>query len=128
MDNKELFELANKFIEEWNTQDVERVVGCYTGDVVYRDPNTRGTVNGADAMRRYLKKLFAGWDMHWAVREAYPFSDANGGAFLWRASIARPDGGKPVEIEGMDLILLENKLIKRNDVYFDRAALASLMQ
>lgn len=128
MDTKKMIELSEKILEAWNVQDVELVAGCYAADVIYRDPNTRGNVNGADAMRRYLKKLFAAWKMHWALREVYPFGETNGGAFLWRASIRRADGGKTVEIEGMDLILLENDLIKRNDVYFDRAALASLFQ
>ena len=33
-----------------------------------------------------------------------------------------------VEADGMDLVLMEGDLIKRNEVYFDRAALASLIQ
>jgi ketosteroid isomerase-like protein len=127
MDKKQLIALSEKILEAWNTQDVESVAGCYTADVIYRDPNTRGNVNGGDAMRRYLKKLFGVWKMHWALREVYPFSDTEGGAFLWHASIAKAGGEKAIEVDGMDLVLLENGLIKRNDVYFDRAVLAPLM-
>jgi ketosteroid isomerase-like protein len=128
MNRREKAEFFERFLAAWNSQDVERVAGCYTADVIFRDPNTRGNVVGGDAMRRYLKKLFASWKMSWALREAFPFSEDNGGAFLWRASIARPDGGKAVELDGMDLVLIEDGLIKRNDVYFDRSALASLLQ
>jgi len=127
MDEKKLIELSERILEAWNSQDVASVVGCYTADVLYRDPNTRGSVNGAEAMRRYLNKLFAAWKMHWALREVYPLAETNGGAFLWRASISRAGGEKTVEVEGMDLIILEGDLIKRNDVYFDRAALAQLL-
>lgn len=127
MDKKRLFELSEKVLEAWNKQDVERVIECYTTDVIYRDPNTRGQVKGADAMRRYLKKLFGVWEMNWALREVYPFDGTNGGAFLWHSSLRRAGGEKTVEVDGMDLILLEGNLIKRNEVYFDRAVLASLL-
>ena len=58
----EIREVAENFLSAWNSQDVERVVACYTDDVEYWDPNTRGVVKGADAMRRYLRKLFAAWE------------------------------------------------------------------
>ena len=64
--------IAEEFLAAWNTQDVETVLGCYTEDVEYRDPNTRGTVTGHDALGRYLTKLFDRWQMHWALREAFP--------------------------------------------------------
>ena len=32
-----------------------------------------------------------------------------------------------LEVDGMDLVLIENGRVKRNEVYFDRAALAPLM-
>jgi hypothetical protein len=36
----------------WNSQDVERVVACYTDDVAYRDPNTRGPSNLEESLSR----------------------------------------------------------------------------
>jgi ketosteroid isomerase-like protein len=120
--------LANLFLSAWNTHDVEQVVACYTPDVVYRDPNTRGEVTGADAMRRYLRKLFDGWRMHWSLRAApFALADEDGTAVLWRASFQRPGGSATVEVDGMDLVLLEGDLIRRNEVYFDRAAILPLM-
>jgi ketosteroid isomerase-like protein len=127
MTKQQLIELSENFLEAWNKQDVEKVASCYTEDVIYSDPNTRGSVNGGDSMRRYLAKLFATWKMHWELREVYPFCDTEGCALLWHATIAKAGGEKAVEIDGMDLVLLENGLIKRNDVYFDRGALASLL-
>jgi ketosteroid isomerase-like protein len=120
--------LAEAFLGAWNTQDVESVVACYTPDVSYRDPNTRGEVIGADALRRYLAKLFGAWQMHWSLRAA-PFALAgqDGTAVLWRASFRRPGGTATVEADGMDLVLLEGDLIKRNEVYFDRAVILPLM-
>jgi hypothetical protein len=122
-------ELAERFLAAWNTQDVERVLACYTADVVYRDPNTRGNIQGADALRRYLTKLFAEWQMHWELREA-PFSLAgdDGSAVPWRASLQRKGSDQTIVVEGMDLALLEGDLLKRNDVYFDRLALLSALK
>jgi ketosteroid isomerase-like protein len=122
-------ELAERFLDAWNTQDVERVLACYTTDVVYRDPNTRGNIEGADALRRYLTKLFAEWQMHWELREP-PFSLAgdDGSAVPWRASLRRKGSEQAIVVEGMDLALLEGDLLKRNDVYFDRLALLSALQ
>jgi len=37
--------LVTDFLGAWNSQDVERVLDCYTDDVRYRDPNTRGEVH-----------------------------------------------------------------------------------
>ncbi|MGD0277266.1 MAG: nuclear transport factor 2 family protein [Syntrophales bacterium] len=129
MNKKErLLKLAESFIGAWNTQDVERVVATYTPDVQYRDPNTNGFVMGSDAMRKYLAKLFTGWDMHWAVRELYPFDEIDGAAVLWHAKLKRKGKDKVVEVDGMDLVLVEGNLIKRNDVYFDRAVMAPLFE
>ena len=123
MERKEVIELSERFLEAWNTQDVETVIACYTPDLEFRDPNTKGTVNGADAMRRYLKKLFDNWQMHWSLREAYPFSDTDGEAVLWHATLRKEGTDKTVVIDGMDLVLIENGLIKRNEVNFDRVPL-----
>ncbi|MBI2061232.1 MAG: nuclear transport factor 2 family protein [Nitrospirae bacterium] len=118
---------SDKFLGAWNEQDVAKVVDCYTPDTVYRDPNTRGEVKGSDGMRRYLTKLFASWQMHWSLREAFPLDKLNGVAVLWHAKIGKPNGGPSVEVDGMDLVVIENDKIKRNEVYFDRAVLAPLL-
>jgi ketosteroid isomerase-like protein len=127
VDHERATKLAERLLEAWNSQDVDRVLDCYTADLRYRDPNTRGIVEGADAMRRYLTKLFGGWQMHWSLREAYPLRDEEGAAALWRASFRLPGGETTVEIEGMDLALVEGERMHHNEVYFDRAALAPLL-
>jgi len=119
--------IVRKVLDAWNAHDVERVVACYTPDLVYRDPGTRGEVRGADALRRYLTKMFASWRMHWSPREVFPLEGTNGAAFLWRATLTPLGGDTTVEVEGMDLALIEGERLKRNEVYFDRAALAPLL-
>jgi len=127
MTKSQLIAAAERLFDGWNRQDVEAVVACYTDDLVYVDPNTRGAVEGADAMRRYLGKLFGRWEMHWGLRELFPLADTDGAAALWHASFRKPGGGQTVEADGMDLVLLDGERVKRNEVYFDRAVLAPLI-
>jgi ketosteroid isomerase-like protein len=119
--------VARTVLDAWNTQRVERVLACYTADLVYRDPNTRGEVHGAAAFARYLTKLFAAWRMHWAPREVFTLERGDGTAFLWRATLTPVGADAGVEVDGMDLAILEGDRLKRNEVYFDRAVLAPLL-
>jgi uncharacterized protein (TIGR02246 family) len=128
MKQEELREFAQGFLDAWNSQDTERVVGVYTDDVVYIDPNTRGEVHGADALRRYLSKLFAAWDMEWSFKEGHvAAANDNIATVLWHATLRRKGGTEEVEADGMDLVVVESDRIVRNEVYFDRAVLAPLL-
>jgi ketosteroid isomerase-like protein len=125
MDREEAMTLIESILSAWNSQDVDKVVSCYTRDCVYRDPNTRGAVEGQEALRRYLTRLFERWKMHWSLREFFPFADGSGGAFLWHAQLTPASGGKTAEIDGMDLAVVREGKLSRNEVYFDRMALFS---
>jgi ketosteroid isomerase-like protein len=127
MDIAELKRIEGPLIAAWNAHDVEAVVGRYTDDLVYVDPNTRGPVEGADALRRYLTKLFDRWEMHWTVKHIFPLAGEDGSAALWRASLTNRASGATAEVDGMDLVLIEGDRVKRNEVYYDRAALAPLL-
>ena len=124
---EELRAISEPLIAAWNEQDPDAVVARYTEDLVYLDPNTRGAVEGPEAFRRYLTKLFERWEMHWEVKETFPLKDTDGAAGLWRASFRLPDGELEVTVDGMDIVLIEGDRVKRNEVYFDRAALVPLM-
>jgi ketosteroid isomerase-like protein len=128
MDRARAVEVAEKLLDAWNSQDVETVVDCYTEDVRYLDPNTRGYVEGRDALRSYLTKLFGAWEMRWSLREAFPLSEEDGAAVLWSARLRRAGEEADVEVEGMDLALVApGDRLSRNEVYFDRAKLAALV-
>lgn len=127
MTDKHLDQLVARFLDAWTSQDVENVLACYTEDLRYCDPNTRGTVVGRDAMRRYLTKLFAAWNMTWARREVFELKHAPGVSFLWHATFRRHGGSQLVEADGMDLVILRGDRAERNEVYFDRTALLALM-
>jgi len=125
MDKEHALELAETVLGAWNEQDVDRVVACYTADCIYVDPNTRGPVIGRESFRSYLTRLFEQWQMHWSLREFFPFKEGDGGAFLWHAEFTPTSGGKTLEIDGMDLVVLQGGQLSRNEVYFDRVGLFS---
>ena len=54
INREETTEFAEKFLAAWNSQDVNSVLNCYTEDCIYLDPNTQGSVNGHDSLRKYL--------------------------------------------------------------------------
>lgn len=124
-DINRLRELADHIMRMWNTQDVDKVLACYTDDLVYIDPNTNGPVEGSEALRRYLKKLFGRWTQTWRAGELFPLADQHGVTIRWTGTLAPVGSDRSIEIAGIDLVLLEGDLIRRNEVYFDRALLAS---
>jgi ketosteroid isomerase-like protein len=123
VDERTMLTLAERFLAAWTSQDVERVLDCYTEDLVYLDPNTRGPVRGRDAMRRYLTRLFAAWTMTWSLREAALFEGGRGCTVLWHATLQRA-GGPKAEADGMDLVEVREDRICRNEVRFDRSMLS----
>ena len=127
MDRAAVVEHADRFLAAWNSQEIERVIACYSPDLVYRDPNTTSPVNGAQDMRRYLARLFDVWEMEWFLREAHPLAGIEGAAVLWRAELRHRGSGRSFTAEGMDLVLMGDGRIVRNDVYFDRTEIASVL-
>lgn len=116
--------IARNAIEAWNTHSSEQVLSCYTTDLVYKDPNTRGEIRGAQVFGRYLEKMFTLWEMHWQVEAVHPFRDTDGAAALWTATLRLRAGGEATRISGMDLALVSDGKLSRNEVYFDRTPLS----
>ena len=61
--------------------------------------------------------------MTWSRREVFLLADGDGTAFLWHAKLTPAAGGKTAEVDGMDLALVRDGRLSRNEVYFDRMAL-----
>jgi ketosteroid isomerase-like protein len=120
--------LTEKILNAWNSQDVDRVLTCYTEDLIYLDPNTRGEIKGKEAFRHYLTRLFSQWKMTWSLRELFPLQNQGGVAFLWKAILQRKGSEQEVTIDGMDLAILQGDLLIRNEVYFDRSILTQLSE
>ncbi len=123
MSENDIRETAEKFLRAWDTQDPDIVANCYAQDLRYRDPNTRGEITSREQFKKYVSRLFEGWSMSWSVREVHELDGAGGYALLWRGKFTKTSGGPTVECDGMDLVLVRDGLVSRNEVYFDRTVL-----
>lgn len=128
MEQAQITAFAEKFLSAWNTQEINRVLECYSDGLCYRDPGTAEPIHGSEAFQTYLGKLFAKWTMHWAFREGYPLAGQDGCVLLWHARFQKTGKSECVEVDGMDLVLLRDGKIIRNEVYFDRIPLLPLIQ
>jgi ketosteroid isomerase-like protein len=127
MDRTQFQKIIEQFLSAWNSQDIERLIACFTDDFIYCDPNTRGEISNKDALRRFFKKLFGNWQMEWSLRDVYLFSDKEGGVLFWHAKFRKTDQERTVEANGVDLVLVRNNLIERSETYFDRSVLTPLL-
>ncbi len=102
------------WLDAWTCKDVERLVGFYSADTLYKDPQTTAGIEGRDALRDYLTTLFGSTPpMTYTPEQVWQVQ----GGFCGRWYCDIGDGGKDGKLRGFDLVLLENSLIKHNEVY-----------
>ncbi|MFA6448932.1 MAG: nuclear transport factor 2 family protein [bacterium] len=123
MNNFNLTQFINEWLVAWTAQDIDRLLSFYSDDMEYLDPNTRGELKGKDAFRGYVGKLFSAWPkMSWHAKTIFEHAGGSNCTATWRAEITKPDG-QILKLDGMDLILIADGKIIRNEVYFDRSRL-----
>jgi hypothetical protein len=100
-----------RWLAAWTAKDVERLVGFYAEDCVYKDPQTTGGLQGRAALRGYLEGLFAATPaMTYTPDEVWPI--AGGFCGRWYCDVA-----SGARMRGFDLVLLKGELIGLNEVY-----------
>lgn len=113
-------EFASRWLPAWTGGDPSRLLTFYAEDAFYLDPAVPSGLHGHAALRDYFSKLLRRFpDWTWEQIDSAPLS----GGFLnkWRATI--PVADRVVEIVGVCTVELQNGLIVRNEVYFDRTEL-----
>ena len=125
MDTTAALKLCEHWLPLWTGNRPEHLVQVYAEDVFYRDPAKPEGVYGKAALLAYFRKLLKTFpDWVWTAEEVFPIE--RGFILRWRARI--PVGSMIVQESGMDLVLVENGLVTRNEVYFDRSALLAAMK
>lgn len=118
-------EFAERWLPAWTGNQPERLASFYTDDVLYLDPVVPAGIRGKEALLAYFQRLLAqNPQWVWTQRDAVPME--NGFVNLWRAEI--PVGGKTLTCDGVCLVFLREGLIYRNEVFFDRSELLSLLR
>lgn len=120
MNAAEAKDFSDRWLALWTGNRPEALAAAYAEDAFYRDPGRPGGITGRAALLDYLRRLLARFpDWRWRTDAVFPVE--GGFVVRWRATI--PVAGAVVEETGMDLVLVRDGLIVRNEVYFDRTAL-----
>jgi hypothetical protein len=102
------------WLAAWSEKDVERLVGFYAEDCVYKDPQTAAGLSGRTALRGYLTGLFGATPpMTYTPDEVWPIEGGYCGR--WYCEVGA--GGAAGRLRGFDLVLLRGREIVLNEVY-----------
>mgnify|MGYP000277124263 CR=1 FL=1 len=102
------------WLRAWSEKDVDRLLGFYAPDAVYKDAQTAAGLTGHEALGAYLTQLFAATPpMIYNPDETWAIS----GGFCGRWFCEIGEGGTDGRMRGFDLVLLKNDLITYNEVY-----------
>jgi hypothetical protein len=123
-------EVARLYHETWNGRDAEALVGCFTKDGTYSNPDTYPGVDG-EAIVNYVNAV-------WAAVPDFSIEILNIGeiqpglvADQWQVRGTdvgpRPDGskgtGRTFTIQGVSIIQVEGDKIRSDQSYYDGRAL-----
>ena len=99
------------WLSAWTAKDVERLLGFYARDCVYKDAQTTAGLTGQAALRTYLTGLFGATPaMTYTPDEVWPIP--GGFCGRWYCDIA--GAGR---MRGFDLVILDGDRIALNEVY-----------
>jgi hypothetical protein len=100
------------WLAAWSDKDVARLVGYYTDDALYIDPQVPHGVRGSAALTAYLTQLFAATPpMRYIADETWPSAEGYFGR--WYCTIE----GQSRRLRGFDLVKLRGERIEFNEVY-----------
>ena len=125
MDHEDALQFCHRWLPLWTGNRPDELIEVYADDVFYRDPAKPDGIHGKAALLKYLRRLLARFpDWIWRADSVFPIK--GGFTLRWEAEI--PVNGQVIHETGLDLVLVEGGLVKRDEVYFDRSALLAAMR
>lgn len=118
MSQQDLETYCDQWLAAWTGNNPEKLLEFYAEDAFYRDPYLKEGITGHGALLTYFKKLLA-LNPAWVWTRSEIWFIDGGFALKWVANIPLPNG-EMLEETGLDIILLKDRKITRNGVYFDR--------
>lgn len=107
---------VDEWLKAWSEKDLIKLLSFYADDFLYLDPGTRGSIRDKAHFEKYLTKLFTAFPKwEWKCVELFEHS------LKWQATFYGKE--KPITVDGLDILIIENNKIVRNEVYFDRSLL-----
>jgi len=122
---KNIITFCQNWLTSWTGNNPEKLISFYSKTAYYQDPANPKGLKGHEEIFPYFKKLLAGnpkWI--WQMTEAYPTE--KGFILKWKATI--PVKSEEITEYGMDIVELKGDKIIRNEVYFDRTELISILK
>jgi steroid delta-isomerase-like uncharacterized protein len=128
-------EFAERWQVAWNSRDPEQVVALCTPDVLWEDPMTERPERGREAVKEYLRTVWRAFpDLRFTWPEG-PYASFRGVklALHWEVSGTMlgpmdPPGfaptGRRIELEGVDLLQLQDGVVCAYQGFFDSQAVA----
>ena len=96
------------WLKSWTGNQPEKLLSYYHEEIIYKDPGIPQTIKGKEDLKAYFQKLLAIYpEWIWQRKELFPLKE--GFTLIWTVG----------EIEGMDLVILNDNKIIRNEVFFD---------
>jgi steroid delta-isomerase-like uncharacterized protein len=112
----------------WNEHDVDAIVAQHAPDFVFEN-HTAGELAEGDAAREHIARIFETWpDITFSTRRLYVreglvvqewTAEATHVNTMRRGDLVAEPTGKRIRWDGLDVIPVENGLLKRKDVYSD---------
>jgi len=108
---------VDEWLKAWSDKDVIKLLSFYADDFLYLDPGTRGSITNKAHFEKYLTKLFSAFPA-WKWERVELFESS----LKWRATFSFKE--KPITLDGLDILIIEEDKIVRNEVYFDRSIIS----
>lgn len=111
---------CHEWLSSWTGNNPEKLISFYHHDAVYCDPASKGYLKGHKEILAYFKHMLKhNPEWIWKLDELFPVE--KGFILKWKAEI--PVKETHIYEYGMDIVEIQDNLIIRNEVYFDRTQL-----
>jgi steroid delta-isomerase-like uncharacterized protein len=111
-------DLADRYGDAWHSHDPDAIVALHTDDTVFHMHVGDEPARGRAAVRETFAQILAQWpDLHFhpvALRFGDDFWVAE-----WRMTATGAEGGARMDADAIDVITVENGLVKTKDTYLD---------
>jgi ketosteroid isomerase-like protein len=107
-------ELIDSYNDAWNRQDLDAIHAAHADDVVFHNHTAGERVEGADAVRAHIGRIFENWPtLRFTGRSLRVADDFAVGEWTARAE----KDGQLLEWDGVDIFPIVDGRIARKDVY-----------
>jgi ketosteroid isomerase-like protein len=107
-------ELIDSYNDAWNRQDLDAIHAAHADDIVFHNHTADERVEGADAVRAHIARIFENWPtlrfMGRSLRVADDFAVSE-----WTARGEKD--GRLLEWDGVDIFPIVDGKLARKDVY-----------